>query len=138
MRPTFVIGHPSRSRRWRADQDDPFVTERFELFVDSRELANGYSELNDPVEQRERFEEEQAAKDAGDSERGTVDEDYLCAPSTACADWRVGNRHGPRSMLLAGVDNIREVILFPTLRPSNDRAARARRRHSRSAWVQGS
>jgi elongation factor P--beta-lysine ligase len=80
-----VTGHPVEiSPLARVDRDDPHVTERFELFVDSRELANGYSELNDPVEQRLRFEEEQAAKDAGDAERGTVDEDYLRRSSTAC------------------------------------------------------
>ena len=59
VRPTFVTGHPVEiSPLARVDRNDPYVTERFELFVDSRELANGYSELNDPVEQRARFEEE--------------------------------------------------------------------------------
>ena len=78
--PVFVTGHPIEiSPLARVDRDDPFLTERFELFVDSIELANGYSELNDPVEQRQRFEDEQAARDAGDAERGTVDEDYLRA-----------------------------------------------------------
>ena len=66
-RPTFVTGHPVEiSPLARVDRNDPFLTERFELFVNGRELANGYSELNDPVEQRARFEDEQAAKAAGD------------------------------------------------------------------------
>jgi lysyl-tRNA synthetase class 2 len=122
VRPTFVTGHPVEiSPLARVDRTDPHVTERFELFVDSRELANGYSELNDPREQRMRFEEEQAAKDAGDAERGTVDEDYLRAleygmPPTG----GLGIGIDRVAMLLAGVDNIREVVLFPTLRPEQE------------------
>jgi lysyl-tRNA synthetase class 2 len=118
-RPTFVTGHPKEiSPLARADRDDPWLTERFEIFVDSRELGNGYSELNDPVEQRLRFEEEQAAKDAGDAERGSIDEDYLRAleygmPPTG----GLGIGMDRVAMLLAGVDSIKEVILFPTLRP---------------------
>ena len=83
VRPTFVIGHPVEISPLARRPHDPFVTERFELFVDSRELANGYSELNDPVEQRERFEEEQAAKDAGDPSAAPSTR-ITCAPSTAC------------------------------------------------------
>ena len=118
VRPTFVTGHPKEiSPLARADRDDPWLTERFEIFVDSRELGNGYSELNDPVEQRLRFEEEQAAKDAGDHEAGTVDEDYIRAleygmPPTG----GLGIGMDRVAMLLAGVDSIKEVILFPTLR----------------------
>ncbi|NCZ71216.1 MAG: lysine--tRNA ligase, partial [Actinobacteria bacterium] len=119
VRPTFVTGHPVEiSPLARTDRNDPFLTERFELFVGARELANGYSELNDPVEQRARFEEEQAAKEAGDAERGTVDEDYLRAlefglPPTG----GLGIGMDRVAMLLAGVSSIKEVILFPTLRP---------------------
>ncbi|HEX6785599.1 MAG TPA: lysine--tRNA ligase [Acidimicrobiales bacterium] len=117
--PIFVTGHPVEiSPLARADRDDPFLTERFELYVGGRELANGYSELNDPVEQRLRFEDEQRAKAAGDLGAGTVDEDYLRAleygmPPTG----GLGIGVDRVAMLLAGVTTIKEVILFPTLRP---------------------
>ena len=119
VRPTFVTGHPIEvSPLARQDPGDPDVADRFELFIDRSEYANGYSELNDPVEQRQRFEAEQAAKDAGDLERGMVDEDYLRAleygmPPTA----GLGVGVDRLVMLLAGVHNIKDVILFPTLRP---------------------
>jgi lysyl-tRNA synthetase class 2 len=119
VRPTFVTGHPTEiSPLARVDRNDPWLTERFEVFVDSRELGNGYSELNDPVEQRARFVDEQAARDAGDVEAASIDEDYLRAlefgmPPTG----GLGIGIDRVVMLLAGVETIRDVILFPTLRP---------------------
>jgi lysyl-tRNA synthetase, class II len=119
VRPTFVTGHPVEvSPLARVDPADPEVSDRFELFINGSEYANGYSELNDPVEQRQRFEDEQAAKDAGDLERGSLDEDYLRAleygmPPTA----GLGVGIDRLVMLFAGVHNIKDVILFPTLRP---------------------
>ena len=117
--PTFVTGHPVEiSPLARADRNDPHLTERFELFVGARELANGYTELNDPREQRARFEDEQRAKAAGDAEAGSMDEDYLRAleyglPPTG----GLGIGMDRVAMLLSGASSIKEVILFPTLRP---------------------
>ncbi len=117
--PTFVTGHPVEiSPLARVDRTDPHLTERFELFVGRRELANGYSELNDPREQRQRFEDEQRSKDAGNVEAGSVDEDYLRAleygmPPTG----GLGVGVDRVAMLLAGTDSIKEILLFPTLRP---------------------
>jgi lysyl-tRNA synthetase class 2 len=119
IHPTFVTGHPVEiSPLARTDRSDPYLTERFELFVLGRELANGYSELNDPLEQRARFEDEHAARQAGNLEAGTVDEDYLRAleygmPPTG----GLGIGMDRVAMLIAGVQSIKEVILFPTLRP---------------------
>jgi lysyl-tRNA synthetase, class II len=120
VRPTFVTGHPVEiSPLARSDRNDPFLTERFELYIGAREIANGYSELNDPVEQQARFEDEQTAKDLGDDEAATaIDHDYLRAleygmPPTG----GLGIGMDRVVMLIAGVTSIKEVILFPTLRP---------------------
>jgi len=121
VRPTFVLDHPREtSPLARVHRDDPTLVERFEVVANGHELANAYSELNDPIDQRERFELEAAARAAGDAEAGTIDEDYLRAlehglPPTG----GLGIGIDRLTMLLAGVTTIREVILFPTLRPES-------------------
>ena len=120
--PTFVTHYPTDiSPLSRRNDDNPEIAERFELFIACREIANGFNELNDPVDQASRFQQQVQERDSGDDEAMYFDSDYIKAlsygmPPTAGEGIGIDRL----VMLFTNSHSIREVILFPTLRSRKD------------------
>jgi lysyl-tRNA synthetase class 2 len=125
VQPTYVVDFPTEvSPLAKQRPDDPDTVERFELYIGGFEVSNGFSELNDPAEQRRRFEEQIRQREAGDTEAHGMDEDYIRAlefglPPTG----GVGVGIDRLVMILTNSDSIRDVILFPLMRPRRRKAA---------------
>jgi lysyl-tRNA synthetase class 2 len=117
--PTFIIDYPkSISPLSKASPENPQIAERFELFINGMECANGFSELNDPQEQYERFVDQMKERESGDHEAMVMDEDYIRALAYGMPPAAgIGIGIDRLVMLLTNRHSIRDVILFPHMRP---------------------